>query len=237
MRFPEPLIVGTLVKRYKRFLADVELGNGDIVTAHCANTGSMLSVSGPGSTVWLSPANNPKRRLRFTWELIDTGSSLVGINTSIANRLVEEAVEQGNIAELSGYDRIRREVRYGKNSRIDLLLDGRCLPTCYIEVKNVTMKRRGRSETMAEFPDAITARGLKHLAELSRMAEQGYRAVMFYLVQRDDCDRFSIAADIDGNYAEGLKKAISAGVETLCYGCNMSVDEIRLAGPLSQVGL
>ncbi len=171
MQFPEPLIRGTLIRRYKRFLADVELDSGEAVTAHCANSGSMMGLAEPGAEVWLSPARNPKRKLRHSWELIRVGDGLVGIHTGHPNRIVEEAVRAGRIDGLAGYGGIRREVRYGKNSRIDLLLEGGGRAPCYVEVKNVTLRRGGR----AEFPDAVTARGTKHLGELARVVADGGR--------------------------------------------------------------
>ena len=235
MKFPDPLIRGRLIRRYKRFLADVELEDGakagEVVTAHCANPGSMLSVNEPGSEVWLSPAHNPERKLKFTWELIRVGGSLVGINTQLPNAIVAEAVEAGKFPELRGYPSLRREVKYGENSRIDLLLenDG---DKCYVEVKNVTMKRDLAKDAPAEFPDAVTARGAKHLVELATMVGLGHRAVMFYLVQRQDAKTFAIAQDIDPVYAKGLAVARKAGVEVLCYGCKLSKSEIRIDSPL-----
>ncbi len=232
MKFPDPLIRGKLIKRYKRFLTDVELEDGSVVVAHCANPGSMLSVNDPGAEVWLSPARNPERKLRYTWELIRIGRSLVGINTALPNGLIEEAVKKNAIAELTGYENVRREVKYGKNSRIDLLLENDGKPPCYVEVKNVTMKR-DRSKTGAyEFPDAVTKRGTKHLVELSDMVKGGARAVMVYLAQRQDGERFTIADDIDPEYAETLKKAMKSGVEAICYGCKLSNKEIKVASPI-----
>ena len=233
MKFPDPLIAGTLVRRYKRFLSDVALAGGDVVTAHCANPGSMLSVDTQGSPVWLSPARNPKRKLRYTWELIEIGGSLVGINTAHPNGLAEEAVLGGAIAELSGYGNLRREVAYGRNSRIDLLLEEAGRPPCYVEVKNVTMRRGAGPDDPAEFPDSVTARGTKHLAELSRMVAEGHRAVMVYLAQREDSRRFAIAADIDPVYAEALDDALAAGVEAVCYACRLSTTAIEVAAPLA----
>ncbi len=233
MKFPKPLIEGTLIKRYKRFLADVRLKNGEIVVAHCANSGSMLSVDTPGADVWLSESDKPERKLRYTWEMIRIGETLVGINTQHPNRLVEEAVRDGTIRELSGYAVLRREVRYGKDSRIDLLLEDPKRPPCYVEVKNVTMKRDLAPKAPVEFPDAVTARGAKHLAELSRVAQKGQRAVMVFLVQREDGKAFAPAADIDPAYAKALQMATAAGVEALCYGCRLSPAEIRVAKPVS----
>jgi len=232
MQFPDPLIPGTLVRRYKRFLADVVLESGETVTAHCANSGSMRSVDTPGSEVWLSPARNPDRKLRYTWELIRIGGALVGINTQHPNAIVAEAVREGAIAELDGYDSIRREVKYGRNSRIDLLLEAPDRPPCYVEVKNVTMKRGPGADDPVEFPDAVTGRGTKHLAELADMVAEGARAVMVYLAQREDSSRFAIASDIDPTYRQTLDEAMGRGVEALCYSCRMSTAEITVGGPL-----
>jgi len=193
----------------------------------------MLSVDEAGSRVWLSPARNPKRKLRYTWELIEVGGTLVGINTGRPNGLAEEALGAGAIAELSGYGRRRREVPYGRNSRIDLLLEEAGRAPCYVEVKNVTMRRGGAPDDPAEFPDAVTARGTKHLGELADRIEAGERAVMLYLVQRQDCHRLAFARDIDPAYAEALGRAMAVGVEVLCYGCNMSTRGISVAAPLA----
>lgn len=231
MKFSAPLIEGTLVQRYKRFLADVRLASGEVVVAHCANSGSMLSVKTPGSRVWLSPAADPNRKLRYTWEMIAVGDALVGINTGHPNRLVAEAIAEGRIKELTGYPVLKREQKYGKNSRIDILLEAPDRPACYVEIKNVTMKR-GTGD-LAEFPDAVTERGAKHLREMTDIVMAGGRAVMVYLVQRTDCRRFSVAADIDPGYAAGLEAALAAGVEALCYGCRIGPDAITVAGPLT----
>lgn len=228
MRFAAPLVRGTLIRRYKRFLADARLKDGAVVVAHCPNPGSMLSVDAPGSEVWLSPAANPERKLRYTWEMIRVGRTLVGINTGHPNALVAEAVADGAIPELAGYPSLRREVKYGENSRIDLLLEGGGRPPCYVEVKNVTMRRAAD----VEFPDAVTARGAKHLGELARVAVGGGRAVMLFLVQRGDGGAFSIAADIDPVYARELARARAAGVEALCYRCRLGVREIRVTAPV-----
>jgi sugar fermentation stimulation protein A len=225
MRFSAPLLRGTLLQRYKRFLADVRLEDGREVVAHCANSGSMLTVCDPGSEVWLSPAANPERKLQFNWELIRVGRSLVGVNTMHPNRLVAEAIADGTIAELAGYGTIRREVKYGVNSRIDLLLETPGQPPCYVEVKNVTMRRTA----CLEFPDAVTARGTKHLTELTAQVAAGRRAVMLYLAQRGDCRSFAPASDIDPTYCEGLARARAAGVEVLAYRCRVSPQGIRVA--------
>lgn len=227
MTFDEPLIPGRLIRRYKRFLADVRLEDGSTVTAHCANSGSMLTVDTPDAPVWLLPNRNPKAKLGYRWELIEINGALVGINTNRPNRIVEGAVAAGRIPDLQPDGRIRREVRYGNNSRIDLLVEG--AQSTFIEIKNVTMSRE---QGLAEFPDAVTARGTKHLAELGDMAEQGHRAVMFYLVNRSDCTECTIAGDIDPAYAEGLHTAVKRGVEVLCYGCRVSTGGFEIADGL-----
>lgn len=229
MRFPKPLVQGRLVRRYKRFLADVTLADGQEVTVHCPNPGSMLGLDTPGSEIWLSPATAPTRKLPFGWELVRADGGLVGINTGHPNRLAEEAIADGRIPELAGYEGRRREVPYGRNSRIDILLERKDGSCCYVEVKNVHLKR---SEA-AEFPDCVTARGAKHLEELSAMVREGHRAVMLYVVQRGDCRHFTIAGDIDPVYAEALKRARAAGVEAICYGCDVAVSGIDIAGPLT----
>ena len=229
MKFPDPLLRGRLVRRYKRFLSDVELDGGELVTAHCANPGAMLGLKYPGAPVWLSPSRNPKRKLKYSWELIRVDGHLVGINTALPNRIVEEAVAAQAVPELAGYPRLRREVPYGRNSRIDLLLEADDRPPCYLEVKNVHLKRRAK---VAEFPDSVTKRGTKHLVELSEMAQSGARAVMFYLVQRGDCASFEIAADIDPAYDRALRQALAHGVEALCYSCRVGREAIELDRPL-----
>ncbi len=232
MKFPDPLIHGRLIKRYKRFLTDVELDNGEIVVAHCANSGSMLSVKEPGSEVWLSPARNPDRKLRYTWELIKVGDTLVGINTGLPNRIVEEGILEDKIPELEGYKTLRREVKYGKNSRIDILLEDPARPTCYVEVKNVTLRRGLEENDPVEFPDAVTTRGTKHLVELSDMVGEGHRSVMIYLVQRQDAHTFTVAGDIDPDYKAALEKAVAAGVEILCYECRLDTKGIEVSNPV-----
>jgi len=231
MKFPDPLIKGTLVKRYKRFLADVELEDGEVVVAHCANTGGMIGLKDPGLEVWLSPSRNPERKLKFSWELTRIDGHFVGIHTGHPNGIVEEAVSEDKIPELTGYGKLRREVKYGKNSRIDLLLEDPegSRPKCYVEVKNVHLKRDNQT---AEFPDAVTARGAKHLEELGDMVEEGHRAVMFYLVQRGDCQQFKIAGDLDPEYEKALKRARGRGVEVLCYACDLTTESITIENPL-----
>ncbi len=229
MQFPTQLIPGTLIKRYKRFMADVTLADGTIVTAHVANSGAMTGLKDEGLPVWLSPANNPKRKLQYTWELIEIDGQLVGINTSHPNAIAAEAIANGQIPELSGYADIKREVKYGKNSRIDIQLTAPDRPRCLVEIKNVHLLRQ---PGLAEFPDAVTVRGAKHLEELGDAAEAGDRAVMLYLVQRMDCDRFSFAADIDPNYVSAFQRARKRGVEALCYTCAITTDGIVLDQPL-----
>lgn len=228
MLFKTPLVRGTLIKRYKRFLADVTLDDGTVVTAHTANSGSMMGCCEPGSEVWLSPADNPERKLKWTWELIRVGDGLVGINTSWPNALVAEACAEGLIPEVAGYDTVRREVKYGKNSRIDVLLEKADGSLCYVEVKNVTLARDGH----AEFPDAVTSRGAKHLVEMTDMVAEGHRAVMVYLVQREDCEAFRVAADIDPAYRDALALAMSKGVEAVCWACRVTPEGITVARPL-----
>ena len=228
MQFPDPLRRATLIRRYKRFLADVRFDDGEEVTAHIANPGAMTGLAEPGLEVWLSPARNPARKLKWSWELLRIDERLVGVNTAWPNAIVTEAIEAGAIAALSGYATLRREVKYGENSRVDILLGDEGRPDCYVEVKNVHLKRaRG-----AEFPDAVTKRGTKHLVELSAMVAAGHRAVMVYLVQREDCDDFRLAGDIDPTYAKAFAAALDAGVEALCYACQLSIEAITLDRPL-----
>ncbi|WP_428409602.1 DNA/RNA nuclease SfsA [Hyphococcus sp.] len=230
MRLPAPLVKGRLKKRYKRFLADVILDDGREGTAHCANPGSMLGVAIEGAPVWVHEHGDPKRKLAFSWELVEAGGTLIPVNTTNPNRIVPEAIARGVIPELAGYADIAREVKYGEASRIDLLLTGAKSGKgrkkhCYVEIKNVHLSREAG---LAEFPDSVTKRGAKHLEELTRVAAEGSRAVMLFVVQRSDCRRFAPAADLDPGYAKALKLAASAGVELLCYDCEITTAEIVL---------
>ena len=237
MKFPTPLNRGTLLRRYKRFLSDIELESGEEIIAHCANPGSMMGLAEPGSEVWLSPNTNPKAKLDWRWELVRTPKGhLVCINTAHPNRIGEEAIAAGAIPELAGYASLRREVKYGANSRIDILLEDPARPPCYVEIKSVTLRRPGGAyPTAAEFPDAVTKRGAKHLMELANVAENGGRAVMLYLVQRGDCDRFQVAADIDPGYAAAMADARGRGVEALCRECEVTQHGIEIGGALPVV--
>jgi sugar fermentation stimulation protein A len=216
MRFPTPLIPATLVKRYKRFLADVVLSDGTAITAHVANPGSMIGLAAPGSRVWLSKSESPTRKLPYSWELVEvdfgTGLELVGVNTAHPNPLVGAALAAGAIPGLTGYASIRREVKYGRNSRVDFLLESAARPPCYVEIKNVHLMRK---PGLAEFPDARTERGAKHLEELGDAVEAGCRAVMLYLVQIGSARRFSLARDIDPRYGTAFDRARSRGVEAM----------------------
>jgi sugar fermentation stimulation protein A len=226
MQFFSPLIQGTLIKRYKRFLADVRLADGSIVIAHCPNTGAMTGCAEPGWKVWLSPSNNPKRKLLYTWEVVLTDRfHWIGINTHKANVLVKEAIEEGRIDELLGYKTLQSEVRFGQeNSRIDFLLTDRDKADCYVEVKSVTLL----VDNAGYFPDSKTLRGQKHLRELSVMVNQGKRAVLFFCVQHSGIQSVQVAKHIDPDYANELKQAMLNGVEILCYGCRVSSEKIDI---------
>ncbi len=249
MKYSEPLIKARLIKRYKRFLADIELDSAveiagvwsQFITIHTANTGSMTGCAVPDSTIWISNSHNPKRKYLYSWELStvqDASSekgSLIGINTMLANKLVKEAIEKGVIAELDNVQSIETEVPYGsEKSRIDLLVTQKNGQKCYIEVKNVTASFE---PGVAAFPDAVTARGTKHLRELELMVQQGHRGIILYCVQREDIQQVRAASEIDPLYAETLKQARQNGVEALAYGVQFSGDqapeEISLVRPLS----
>nr|WP_321249794.1 DNA/RNA nuclease SfsA [uncultured Ruegeria sp.] len=224
MRFETPLVPARLIRRYKRFLADCTFEDGREVTAHCANPGSMMGLAEPGEQVWLEPNDDPKKKLKYGWRLVDhENGHFTGVDTSVPNKALRAALNAGEIPELAAYETIRAEVKYGQNSRIDFLLTGPGLPDAYVEVKSVTLSRQ---LGLAEFPDSVTARGTKHLGELAAMATQGHRAIMLYLVQRTDCDRFTLADDIDPAYAAAFEAAQAQGVERLVYGTRISPEGV-----------
>ncbi len=225
-----PLTRGVLLKRYKRFIADVRLDNGEIVTAHCANSGRMTSCCEAGRPVYLSFHDNPRRKLKYTWELIEMPSTiggapaLVGVNTVIPNRLVAASLRARAVPELAAYSEVRTEVKVGNGSRLDIRLDGEGLPPCFVEVKNCTLVTDG----LAQFPDAVTTRGHKHLVELQRLVAEEMRCCMFYFIQRMDAQRFEPAAQIDGAYAAELARAVENGVEILVYDVRIDLKKIAL---------
>ncbi len=228
MQFKAPLQCGKLLKRYKRFLADVVLDTGEFVTAACPNTGAMLGLTAPGASVYLSRSESPTRKYPHTLEIVERpGFGLIGINTAHPNRLFEEALSNKLLPELLCYPSIRREVKYGVNSRIDLMLQGGGLPDCYIEVKNVTLYRQPRH---AEFPDCVTERGTKHLHELTRMVHRGHRAIMAYVIQGGEPLDFSLTADLDPKYVEAFRLATAQGVEAMALTCHVSPDRIAIEG-------
>lgn len=233
MKFATPLIPATLVRRYKRFLADCLLPDGQEITVHCPNPGSMMGLAEPGMQVWLEPNDDPKKKLNYGWRLVDhQNGHFTGVDTSVPNRALCSALEAQEITELAEYQTVRPEVKYGDSSRIDFLLTQPGLPDCYVEVKSVTLMRQ---PGLAEFPDSVTKRGTKHLGELIKMAQHGHRAVMLYLVQRTDCQRFQLAADIDPAYAQAFDTAQKHGVERLIYTTRISPDEITIAAPILMV--
>jgi sugar fermentation stimulation protein A len=230
MLFDAPLIRGRLLRRYKRFLADVILEDGREVTAHCANPGAMLGLDAPGMPVWLEPSRDPGRRLAWSWRIAELdGGHFAGIDTSLPNRLVAEALAAARLPEFAGPIAWRREVRYGAASRIDFFGAAPGRPDVYLEIKNVHLRRE---DDWAEFPDCVTARGARHLRELAAMAQAGHRAVMLYVVQRTDCRRFRLAADLDPAYAAASAAARAAGVEALAYGTTIAPTGISLASSL-----
>jgi sugar fermentation stimulation protein A len=231
MQFSQPLIKGTLIQRYKRFLADVRLEKGEVITAYCANPGAMLTLKTPGSEVWLSPiADHFDRKLKYDWQLVRVDGELVGVNTALPNHLVQEALSNRVIVELSHYTHWQREVAYGHRSRVDFLLKEPGYPDCYLEVKNVNHKEGD----IALFPDCKTVRGARHLGELGEMVKAGNRAVVLYVVQRQDCDRFGLAAHLDPGYVTAARKAEAVGVEFLCYSCAMNICEVKIVKPMPQ---
>jgi sugar fermentation stimulation protein A len=237
MRFAAPLIPATLIRRYKRFLADVALPSGETVTVHCANPGAMTGLAAPGAPVWLSRSDNPKRKLAHSWELVEvdlgSGPELVGINTTNPNALAAEAIAARLVPELQGYGSVRREVKYGRNSRVDFLLEEPGRPPCFLEIKNVHLMRQ---KGLAEFPDAVTKRGAKHLVELADMAAAGARAIMLFLVQIGSAERFAVARDIDRDYGAQFDRARAQGVEALAHRCRLTRAGIEVAEPIAIVG-
>ena len=246
MDFPAPLIPATFLRRYKRFFADVVLADGTEITAHCPNPGAMLGLNAPGLPAWLSVSDNPKRKLSHTLELLEADGGLVGINTLLPNRLVAEALEAGLIPELAGYASVRREVKYGKASRVDFLLEDPARDRCWLEVNNQSdhlqpnaLNRErlwlevknchfSRTKGLAEFPDCKAERSTKHLGDLAAQVAQGDRAAVLFVVQREDCDAFSACADLDPSFANALNRASDLGVEVLIYACKMATDAIEL---------
>ena len=230
MEFATPLIRATLLRRYNRFLSDIQLADGTETRAHCPNPGSMMGLKDAGTPIWVEPNDDPKKKLKYGWRLSELPEGqMVCIDTSLPNRVVGEALHSGQVAKLAGYSQIRAEVPYGTKSRVDFLLSEGALPDAYVEVKNVTLCREG---DWAEFPDSVTARGAKHLRELADMAAAGHRAVMLYLLQRTDCRRLRMAADLDPAYAAAFDAARDAGVEMLCYGTQISAKGIWLSDAL-----
>jgi sugar fermentation stimulation protein A len=230
MQFSTPLIPARLIRRYKRFLADCRLDDGREVTAHCANPGSMMGLAIEGSKIWLEPNDDPKKKLKYGWRLVDhENGHFTGVDTSVPNRALKAALENREISALSDYSVVRPEVKYGENSRIDFLLSGDGLRDAWVEVKSVTLSRQ---PGLAEFPDSVTARGAKHMIELAKTAEAGDRAIVLFLVQRTDCDRMVPAADIDPNYAKALGDAVAAGVEVIALSTRISPKGVQIAAEI-----
>jgi sugar fermentation stimulation protein A len=229
MKFPSPLVHGTLLKRYKRFLADIKLDSGEELTVHCPNPGAMMGITSPGLKVALSKAANPARKLAYSWEMVEVDGTWIGVNTGNPNQIVAEALANNAIQELAGYKNIKAEVKYGQNSRIDFYLTDGPTQMCLVEVKNVHLIRGNH---MAEFPDCVTARGAKHQLELAEQVKNGIRSVVLYVVQRNDALSFKVADDLDKAYGKAAQLAADAGVEMLAYSCNMEANGITLTQPL-----
>lgn len=226
MRFQTPLEPARLIRRYKRFLADARLDDGREVVAHCANPGSMIGLADPGKRIWLEPNDDPRKKLKWGWRLVEhPGGHFTGVDTSVPNRVLKAALMDRAVPDLAAYDRVRPEVRYGANSRVDFLLGGEGMPDLYLEVKSVTLSRR---VGVAEFPDSVTARGRKHLDELAAEVRRGHRAMMLFLVQRTDAEAVDLARDIDPAYAAAFDTARRAGVEAMALGCDISPERIVL---------
>jgi sugar fermentation stimulation protein A len=226
MFLPQPMTRGVIVQRYKRFFVDMVLDDGRAITAHCPNPGAMLGVKDAGQGAWVSWSDDPKRKLPWTLQLVESNGGLVGVNTMLPNKLVAEALAAGAIPELAGYATVRPEVKYAEASRVDFLLTGPDRPPCWLEVKNCHLSR---TPPLAEFPDCVAARSTRHLGDLAATVAQGDRAVVLFVVQREDCDAFSACADLDPAFAHALGRAADAGVEVLVYACEMGIDAIRLS--------
>lgn len=234
MQLPKTLYCGTLIKRYKRFLADICLERGEKITAHCPNPGRMTGLSNPGSRVWVSCSPNPNRKLPFTLELIEADGGLVGVNTHHPNKIVREAIEAHKIAQLKGYDSLRTEVKYAERSRVDILLEDEKIGRCWVEVKNVHLRRDSReSNGTAEFPDSVTVRGSKHIEDLVDQIKIGDKSVLIFLIQRMDCKDFKIARDIDPVYYETLLRGMENGLEVLCFDTNITLSSISLRNSIT----
>ena len=231
MRFQPPLVPARLTRRYKRFLADAVLeGDGREITAHCANPGSMLGLAGEGARIWLEPNDDPKKKLKFGWRLVDhENGHFTCVDTSVANRALREALLARRLPELAVYENIRPEVKYGAKSRVDFLLSGAGRPDLYVEVKSATLNR---TPGLVEFPDSVTARGKRPREERAEMVRLGHRAMLLYLVQRTDCTRLEVARDIDPDYAEAFDAARKAGVEVLVYGTKITPEAVDVTAPL-----
>lgn len=227
MKFKNKLISSKFQKRYKRFFVEVK-NNGKTLISHCANSGSMLGLLNKDNKTWVSPSNNPDRKLKYTLEIINDGKSNVGVNTHLANQIVEEGIQKKRIKEITKYESYLREVKFGENSRFDFELIGKN-KKAFLEVKNVTLSRE---KGVAEFPDAITSRGLKHLEELENAIKKGYESYLIYLVQREDCSYFKISGDIDAKYLHGFLRAKKNGVKFLCYSCKINKEEIYINKPI-----
>ncbi len=228
MRFPDAPLEGRFIGRTKRFFAEVELAGGERLVAHCPNTGSLIGCLVPGSRVWLRDSGKAERKLLFTWQAVRVGRGWVNVDTSLPNRVVAEAVAAGSVPELAGYAHLRREVAYGQNSRIDLLLEDDARGACHVEVKSTTLAEA----RVAFFPDAVTERGTKHLGELARLARRGERAVQFFFVGRADVELFRPATHIDPEYCRALRRAAAAGVEILAWTTRVEARRLELRRPL-----
>ena len=223
MNFQKTLISGEFIKRYKRFFVDVKIGN-NTVRAHCPNTGSMLGLLNKGNKVWLSKSENPKRKLKYTLQIIEDEKSKVGVNTLLTNKIVLDALYKGKIHRFKNFDNIKTEVRFGENTRFDFLISQKSKKS-FLEVKNVTLSRK---KQIAEFPDAITSRGLKHINELLKAKRMGFEIFILFIIQRNDCSKFILAQDIDKKYCDLLKKAVKKNLNILCYDCKFLSKGIEL---------